>query len=266
MKSPVLALCPALLVAAALLPSVASAAGPSAGRFSYSLVGEYDTPFSGDVHGGATSAVPNLGPLNPALNGISAELRIGARGWDRIYGSTSGFGIEVTYGLSDSAEVFGTLRRNEADPGRERVGGAFVPALNAELDVFGTFSRYRTTAAEIGYRYFFMEPGGARPYVAARLGAVQTDDIRATFEIPAGGIRIANAPFYGKDTSLATGADVGVLVPMGERFSLQAQVGVRYVDSLSGDDSAIGGLGLAAINDDGDRTSFPLSVQARWEF
>jgi hypothetical protein len=266
MKSSLAALPLAAAMAFASLPSTAAAAGPEAGRFSFSLLGEYDTPLSGDVHGGAVAPVPNLGPLNPALNGVSAELRIGSRGWDQIYGSTTGFGVEIAYGLGDSSEVFGIVRRNEADPGRERVGGAFVPALNAELDVFGTFSRYRTTALEVGYRHFFMEPGYARPFVAGRLGAVRTDDITATFEIPAGGIRISDAPFYDRDTSLTAGADLGVLVPITERFSVQAQAGVRYIDGLSGDDSAIGGLGLGSINDDGERTSYPISVQARWVF
>ena len=256
------------LAALALATSAfsASAAGPSAGQWSFSLLGEYDTPFDGDVHGGAIAPVSDLGPLNPALSGVSAELRIGSRSYDQIYGSTNGYGLEVTYGLSDNAEVFGVVRQSEADEGRVRVGGAFVPALATELDVFGTFSEYKTLSAEVGYRWFFLQPGGARPFVAGRLGAVQTDDIEATFEIPAGGITIANAPFYEKDTSWTAGADLGVIIPVGENFSLQAQAGVRYIDSLSGDDSAIGGLGLGSINDDGDRTSFPVSVQARFDF
>ena len=266
MKTTRRALPVAVLLSLACIPSLALAAGPEAGRFSFSLLGEYDRPFSGDVHGGATAPVPDLGPLNPALTGVSAELRIGARGWDRIYGAARGFGLELAYGLGDSSEVFGVLRRSDADPGRERVGGAFVPALNTELDVFGTFSRYRATSLDVGYRHFFMEPGGVRPFLAGRLGAVRTDAIVATFEIPAGGIRIADAPFYAQDTSLSAGVDAGVLVPVGERFSVQAQAGIRYVDGLSGDDSAIGGLGLGAINDDGDRTSYPVSLQARWAF
>lgn len=256
----------ATLLSLAVLPATAAASGPAAGRWSVSVLGDYDTPISGDVHGGATAPVPDLGPLNPALAGVSADLRIGSRGWDDIYGSTTGYGLEATYGLSDRAEVFGSIRRNDADPGRVQVGTAFVPALNASLDVFGTFSRYRTDAAEVGYRYFFMEPGYARPFVSGRVGAVRTDAINATFEIPAGGIRIANAPFYRKSTSATAGVDVGVLVPLGERVSLQAQAGVRYINGLSDDDSAIGGLGLGSINDDGARTSFPLSAQLRWDF
>ena len=61
------------------LAAPAYAAGPQPGKFSMSVFGGTDTPVSGDVHDGATAAVPDLGPLNPALAGVSAELRIQPR-------------------------------------------------------------------------------------------------------------------------------------------------------------------------------------------
>ena len=99
-----------LLPFAALVATTAHAAGPQQGRFSFGIVGGVDVPVSGDVHVGATAAVPNLGPLNPALNGVSAELRIGARGHDRIYDLGTTAGLEFGYGLSDSSEIFGSVR------------------------------------------------------------------------------------------------------------------------------------------------------------
>ena len=172
----------------------AFAAGPEQGKFSMSLFGGADTPISGDVHDGAVAPVPDLGPLNPDLAGVSAELRIQPRGHEDIYDQAFTYGLEFSYGLSDRAEVFGQVRRTEADPGTVRVGGAFVPALNTELPVYGTFSDYKALSLEAGYRYYFMQPGSARPFVAGRLGATQTDDIRVTFEIPDAAITIANAP------------------------------------------------------------------------
>ena len=95
-----------LVPLAALLASAAHASGPEAGRWSMSLTGGADIPFSGDVHDGAVAAVPDLGPLNPALTGVDAELRIGARSHDRIYGSAMTYGLEFAYGLNDHAEMF----------------------------------------------------------------------------------------------------------------------------------------------------------------
>lgn len=244
----------------------ASAAGPEPGRWSFSLLGGVDRPVGGDVHDGAVAAVPDLGALNPALAGVDAELRIGARGHDRVYDDANAYGLEFGYGLSDRAEVFGLLRETHADQGSVQVGGAFVPALNTELPVFGTFSDYEAWSAEVGYRYYFRQPGGTRPFVAARVGATETEEIRATFAIPDAGIAINDVPFTDKGWVVSGGVDVGVLFPLGERFSLVAQVGVRYVNNLDGDDSAIGGLGLGSINDTGSRVSVPVSLSARLDF
>ena len=255
-----------LLPLAALFASSAHAAGPEDGRFSLSLLGGVDTPFSGDVHEGAVSAVPDLGPLNPALAGIDAELRIGARSHDRIYDNAQTFGVELAYGLSERSELFGQLRQTSADDGNVQVGGAFVPALATELPVYGNFGDYKALSAEAGYRYYFGDAGSARPFVGARVGATRTDAIAATFTIPDAGITIADAPFYQSGWIASGGLDLGVIVPVAETFSFTLASGVRYVSDLKDDDSAIGGLGLGRINDTGSRLSVPLTLSARWDF
>lgn len=244
----------------------AQAAGVEAGQWSFSAFGGADMPTSGDVHGGAVAPIADLGPLNPALSGVGAELRIQSRSHDRIYGLADTYGLEMGYGLSDRAEVFGQVRYTHASPGRVQVGGAFVPALDTELPVYGRFSAYKSYGAEFGYRYFFLKPGSARPFVAARIGATRTDAINASFDIPDAAISIPDARFTQKTWSASGGVDVGVIVPVGGNFSFTAQAGVRYVDKLDGDDSDIGGLGLGSINDDGKRISVPMSIAARWDF
>lgn len=251
---------------ATLMAASAHAAGPEAGRFSISLLGGVDMPISGEVHEGTVAAVPDLGPLNPALAGIDAELRIGAREHDRVYDLATTFGLEFAYAFDDRSELFGQIRQTRADEGTVQVGGAFVPALATELPVFGTFSDYEALSAEIGYRYYFGTPGYARPFVGARAGAPRVDEIKATFEIPDAGITIADAPFYGSGWVATAGLDVGVIMPMSETFSITLASGLRYTGDLKDDDSAIGGLGLASINDTGSRVSVPVTLSARWDF
>lgn len=255
-----------LLCAAVCALASPALAAPERGRFSLSVLGGLDKPISGDVHGGATVAVPDLGPLNPALAGVDAELRIRSRDHDEIYGTATSLGLELAYGLSDRGEVFLQARETSADDGRVRVGTAFVPALATELDVFGRFSDYDAYTWEVGYRHFFGETGKFRPYFAARLGATETDVIKATFEIPDAAITIPDAPFYEKGWAASGGVEAGVLIPFTERFSMTISAGLNYIGDLSDDDSAIAGLGLAAINDTGSRVSMPLSVTGRWDF
>ncbi|CAN7485170.1 autotransporter outer membrane beta-barrel domain-containing protein [Pseudoxanthomonas sp. LjRoot143] len=256
------------LLGAALLMAAgpAFAAGPEQGRFSMSVFGGVDRPVSGDVHTGAVAPVPDLGPLNPALAGVSAELRIRSRSHEHIYGTAKSWGLELGYGLSDRSEVFLQARETSADDGRARVGAAYVPALDTELDVFGRFSGYDAYAWEAGYRHFFRDGSRVRPFVAARLGATETDAIRATFEIPDAAITIPNAPFYEKDWALSGGLEAGAQISFTERFSMKLTAGVNYIDDLSDDDSAIAGLGSAAINDTGSRISVPLSITGHWDF
>lgn len=256
-----------LLLCAALCALTSPAlAAPESGRFSFSILGGADKPLNGDVHGGATAAVPDLGPLNPALAGVDAELRIQSRDHDEIYGTAMSIGLELGYGLSDRSEIFLQARQASADGGRVRVGAAYVPALNTELDVFGRFSGYDAYTWEVGYRHFFGDTGKVQPFVAARLGATETDVIRATFEIPDAGITIPNAPFYDKGWAVSGGLEAGVQIPFTTRFSMTFTAGLNYIGSLSDDDSAIAGLGLATINDTGSRVSMPLTLTGRWDF
>lgn len=255
-----------ILPLTALVATSAHAAGPEAGRWSMSLVGGIDAPVGGDVHDGATVVIPDLGPLNPELAGVDAELRIGARSHDRIYDHAGTVGLELAYAPSDRSELFGQVRRTEADEARVQVGGAYVPALDTELPVYGTFGDYSAVSAEVGYRMYFGTAGATRPFVGARIGAARVKEIRATFEIPDAAITIPDAAFYDAGWVASGGLDVGLLVPIGETFSVTVASGVRYIADLKDDDSAIGGLGLARINDTGSRLSVPVMLSARWDF
>lgn len=250
------------LAAAPLLPLHALAQdGPS-----FSVIGGRDLSVSGDVHEGAVSPIANLGPLNPALEGVSAELRIESRSYDDIYGKTNSFGVEMSWPVGASGEVFGQLRSARTGDGEVQVGGAFVPALDTTLPVYGRFDGYESYTAEAGYRHYFAD-GTTRPYVAARLGATwYVDGINATFTIPDADITIADVPFFDSSRVLSGGVDVGVLWSLSESVSLGAEVGVRYHGDLDDNDSAIGGLGLASINDTGSRTSYPVNVRLQITF
>ena len=250
----------ALLAVALALPATAMAqSGPS-----FILIGGGDVSVSGDVHKGAIAPIADLGPLNPALAGVSAELRIGARSYDRIYGKATNFGVEMAWPMA-SGEVFGQLLSTRTSAGSTEVGGAFVPALDTTLPVYGRFEGYKAMSLEGGYRHFF-GTGKVRPYVAGRIGTTKVDGINATFTIPDAAITLTDVPFFDGGWQMSGGADLGLLWSMSEKASLGLEVGARYHGDISDDDSALSGLGLASINDAGKRTSYPVNLRLQFRF
>lgn len=135
-----------LAVSAFALLAVATGAQAQTapGRWTVSLEAGAEVPTDGDVHEGAVATIADLGALNPDLSGVDAELRIQSRSYDDIYGEAFNVGVEAAYGLSDNAEAFGSIRYVKSDEGTVQVGGAFVPALDATLPVFGTFGDVET--------------------------------------------------------------------------------------------------------------------------
>lgn len=262
MRNTLIVVCSALMA----LASPALAQPLERGQFAGSVTVGADFPVGGDVHGGANAPIADLGPLNPTLAGVSAELRIQARSFDDIYGEATQYGIEGAYGLGGDRELFVGVNRTQADEAQVQVGGAFVPALSATLPVFGRFDEFNSTSVEAGLRQYFGGDSALKPYVAGRIGAAFTDEIRATFTIPAAAIALNNVAFYDDSTTFTVGADIGVSYAVTERFSIGAEAGVRYTSGLEDNDTAIGGLGLARINDEGDRLSIPVLVRARIAF
>lgn len=266
------------------LAATAKAEAVDAGRWAVS--GSVGTEFttSGDVHGGATTGEIPLAtiaslrdPGAPALPGAitatgnAGQLRIQSRSFDDIYGEAMTFNFEGTYGIGGGREVFGSFDYVKADEGRVQVGTAAVvngSTTVAEVPVFGTFSDYKGMGVSVGVRQWFYSGATLQPYVAGRIGATKVDAIDATFTIPDLTITqsLRNVAFYDETTILTAGIDLGVAYALSDTVTLTAETGVRYYGDLDGNDSAIGGLGLASINEDGKRVAFPVSLKLRAVF
>jgi hypothetical protein len=253
------------LLAISLAAAPAAFAKPEPGRLAGTISGGVDFPVSGKVHSGVNAPVANLGTLNPALAGTAGELRIEKRSHNRIYKESYNAALDLSYGLSEQSEVFGSVRHTRSGAGTVQVGNVFVPSTSATLPINGTFSKYRSTAFEAGYRHY-LGAGTIQPYGALRAGVARTGSINASFAVPAANIAINNARFYKRSTSFSGGLDVGLSYDVGANVALQAETGVRYTSKLKGDDTDIAALGLSSINNSGDRLSVPITVKLRVGF
>ncbi|MBK5912498.1 hypothetical protein CCR85_13475 [Rhodothalassium salexigens] len=236
------------------------------GRWSFSVFGNYDVSIGGDVHDGTLAPVADLGGLNPDLAGVGADLDIEARGYDDIYDTVFNIGGEIGYYLTGSAELLTRVTYIDSDGGAAQVGGAVVPALDTTLPVAGEFDDYNALTVEIGARYTFYPRSRLKPFFGGTVGVAFVDDIRATFRIPDADILIDDVPFYDNTTAFTASAQTGLALALTPSIDLIGEVGVRYLGDLDGDDSAIGGLGLASINDGGRRWSIPLGARLQFRF
>jgi Outer membrane protein beta-barrel domain len=253
----------ACCVPAIIIPSFAAAKPLEPGQFSGRVSLGAPIFGSGNLHGSATTTIPSLTALNPALPAVPAVLDIGSRKFSKVYDAPAQFGVEMGYGLTDNVELFGGLNYAKTNGSRIQVGTATVAALNnAVLPTFGDFGDLKNLEFEGGARYFFSGETFS-PYVGGSIGAVQQDSVKATFTIPdapAGGITLANVPFFKKTTALSVGVEGGVSFGLSDTIDGRLSAGAKYIGAGRGDDTALSGLGLGTINNGSERWSYPLKA------
>jgi hypothetical protein len=260
-QTKVLALSMSLLMSAGLAsPAFAQM---EAGDWSVSLSGGGSFAIGGTMHGGANAPVANLGALNPALDGIPATLQVQERSQNDVYDTGWSIGGEIGYAVSSSGEILLGVRYLEANGNRINVGSAAAGApVNASLPIFGNFGDYKALSIEVGYRQY-LSSAMIKPFIAARAGTTRVSDIAADFTVPDAGIALNKVPFSDSSWVFSGGAALGVSVPLGDKVSIEPEVGIHYTDGAKGNDSALGGLGLGGINDAGERWSVPVSVRLK---
>jgi hypothetical protein len=245
-----------------IVPSLASAKPLEPGQFSGRVSLGAPIFGSGKLHGAATTTVPSLTALNPALPAVPAVLDIGSRKFSKVYDAPAQFGVEMGYGLTNNIELFGGLNYSKAEGSRIQVGTATVAALSATLPTFGQFGDLKNLEFEGGARYFFAGDSFS-PFIGASLGAVQQDAVKATFTIPdapAGGITLSNVPFFKKTTALSVGVEGGMSFGLSDTVDGRLSAGAKYIGAARGDDSGLSGLGLGTINNGSERWSYPLKA------
>jgi hypothetical protein len=259
----------ACLVSTFVIPSFAFAKPLEPGQYSGRVSLGAPIFGSGKLHGAATTTVPSLTALNPALPAVPAVLDIGSRKFSKVYDAPAQFGIEMGYGLTNNVELFGGINYAKAEGSRIQVGTATVAALNnAVLPTFGAFSDLTNVEFEGGARYFFAGDGIA-PFIGGSLGGVQQDAVKATFTIPdapSGGITLADVPFFKKTTALSVGVEGGVSFGLSDTIDGRLSAGAKYIGAARGDDTALSGLGLGTINNGSERWSYPIKASLAIRF
>lgn len=163
------------------------------------------------------------------------------------------------WGLSYNLEAFGFFGYGKLNA-TERIVGSV-----AGYPLYTRFSNGRAIDLEGGLRYYVRPEGRARSYVAVSTALRFLDDTTATIRVPELGLTISDFDYWNGSTVLTFGGDGGLSYGLSERFSIGAEVGLRF---QAGPDPAqiLFGTTLADINDTGSRWSLPISGFMTYRF
>lgn len=246
-----------LFLAACVVPAAVAAVGPRLGELRGSLAVEAGWS-SGDIAGAGSSDIDDLNLLGPDYAGEPGRLEIrGASFQDSHDQPAMGVRAELSYGVSDNLEVFGSVGWSQAG-GRGVVIGDVIPSSTGDrLPLTATFDDLNTVSLELGARYYFGREQ-FRPFVGASLGADFVDRVNVAFTAWDAGIHIEDLRFIKASTLFTAGAEAGVAFGDGYNVSGALSVGVRYVSALKGDTTDMNFYGLSPITSGDSRLVFPV--------
>lgn len=251
--------------AAAALIALPAAAQTEAGRWSFSLETGADFPIEGELNGARSVQIPDFGVVNSDFDGAPFIIRVNPVNFNDVYDTAWAFGGEAGYGLSDNSEVFGALRYSKASGSTTQFGRLQDVETTQTAVINANFDDHEVWTLDLGYRHYFGE-GNWKPYMAGRVGAAFTNGITASFSTPGGELAVDNVTFYDDSWSWTLGADLGVDYSLNERWSIQGEVGLRYISDLS-DQSGPGlvNLGLSDLNkNSGSTISAPVMIRGKY--
>jgi hypothetical protein len=104
-----------------------------------------------------------------------------------------------------------------------------------------------------------------RVYGEGTIGIGFINRINVQLAAPQSNISFTNNDFYDRTAAFTLGVNVGVLFKIADQVDFNAQLGLRHVSGLADVDQLVG-TGLATINNDSARLTFPIVVGVRFRF
>ncbi|MFT3808968.1 MAG: hypothetical protein QM698_03555 [Micropepsaceae bacterium] len=246
-----------LLLCACAVPASIAAVGPRIGELRGSLAVEAAWQ-SGDLAGAAISDIADLNLLGPDYAGEPGQLDIRGASFEDAF-EQPGYGVkaELSYGLTNDIEVFGSVGWSQAS-GRAVVIGDVIPSSTLErLPLTATFGDLNTISLEAGARYYIWQDF-IRPFVGASVGADFVDQVNVALSAPDAGILIEELRFIQSSTIFSAGVEAGVAFGDGVNVSGSLSIGARYLSALDGDATDLDSYGIGAITEGESRIVYPV--------
>jgi hypothetical protein len=225
-------------------PIARAAAQPSVverGETHWSVRAGIEPTTGGQMHLGGTGSI----------GGVPVEIE--PKRWTRSQKQGGLYvGADVSFGVAAGTECvvsLGYLRLTSKDA---TIGTALGQPVTARFDNYTAWEAtggVRWFLPNMIHRTYLFGLGGIR-----RVGAMEAD-----LELDGGREVEVGVPFYDDSFAPTFGGGVGLLFG-----AAGFEIGFRYTGGLADDDEVLGRLGLAGINDSGERWSVPMSFVYRF--
>jgi len=207
--------------------------------------------------------------IAPSINGNISSGAIGTLQGQttavlpQSYGDVYGTGLDIRFGggymLNEDSEVRGTFTYQTADADLVRLGDFGASSL------YSQYSDYKSLALDFGYRRYLPVSDTVRGFGEATIGIGFISRINAQFAAPQSNTIFTNTDFYDTTEAFTFGLNIGALFRLSDQVDATAQIGLRRVGPLAEVDDLVG-TGLAEINDNSSRLTFPIVVGVRFRF
>src|SRR5262245_32204162 len=240
----------AIVAAAALIAGARDARAQTStqeSRWSADVGVGIDSSINGNVNSGAIGT----------LQGFTAAIL------PNPYGDVYGTGIQIRggagYMLNESTELRGILTYRSAAADLVRLGDI------GPSNLYGQYSDYKSVGLDFGLRRYLSLTRSVRAFGEATIGIAFIDRINVQLAAPQANIIFNNTDFYDSTGAFTWTLSGGLAFQVAEQVDLTAQLGLRHVGGLSDVDQLVG-TGLAEINNDSGRLTFPIVVGVRFRF
>jgi hypothetical protein len=161
--------------------------------------------------------------------------------------------------IKENVEARATFTFQSADADLARLGEYGASPL------YGQYSDYQSLALDFGLRQYHRVSPRVQVYGEGSIGLGFVDKIDVTLVAPAVNLTVDATDFYDQTVSFALATNAGVLIAMGGRAGIFAQMGLRWTSGMAEIDDLVG-TSLDGINDNSARWTIPFLVGLRYRF
>jgi hypothetical protein len=220
----------------------------------------------GTFQAGAAGAVADLGSLNATLAGESAAVAVDRLSLHDAFRIGPSLGVETGYMSDSNLEPFVRLDYSQLGGRTTRIGQMTSSALASPAAITANFGDLDSWALNAGARYFFVNSGALRPFLAGYVGADRSDALYTHVAVNGVQSDMGRELLLPRETRFDAGVETGMNYQVSDQAAVRFSVGANYVQPRHEESSAFESLGLGPVGIADQRWSIPIDLGLTYQF